>query len=108
MSIAIEPSTRVDSGTRLRYLVSDSTVAVWRNLMQIVRVPTVMDVLRRAWTKATAELPFSRVFASNISNLLGGISYVEFLMPGISRAERHLPGYHPASEDSAAHRFRFS
>jgi ABC transporter DrrB family efflux protein len=81
MSIAIEPSTRVDPGTRLRYFVSDSTVAVWRNLLQISRVPTVM--IFELAQPIMFVLLFSWVFASNITNLPGGISYVEFLMPGI-------------------------
>ncbi|HUL85481.1 MAG TPA: ABC transporter permease [Actinomycetota bacterium] len=81
MSIAIEPSTRVESGTRLRHFVSDSTVAVWRNLLQISRVPTVM--IFELLQPIMFVLLFSWVFARNIANLPGDITYVEFLMPGI-------------------------
>jgi ABC transporter DrrB family efflux protein len=81
MSVAIQPTSGIDSGTRIRYGFSDGLVLAWRNLMQISRVPTVL--VFELVQPIMFVLLFTIVFAKNIANLPPGLTYTMFLMPGI-------------------------
>jgi ABC transporter DrrB family efflux protein len=81
MSVAIQPTSGIDRGTRIRYGFSDGLVLAWRNLMQISRVPTVL--VFELVQPIMFVLLFTIVFAKNIANLPPGLTYTMFLMPGI-------------------------
>ena len=81
MSVAIQPTSGVDRGTRIRYGFSDGLVLAWRTLMQISRVPTVL--VFELVQPIMFVLLFTIVFAKNIANLPAGLTYTMFLMPGI-------------------------
>ena len=81
MSVAIQPTSGIDRGTRIRYGFSDGLVLAWRNLMQIARVPTVL--VFELVQPIMFVLLFTIVFAKNIANLPAGLTYTMFLMPGI-------------------------
>jgi ABC-2 type transport system permease protein len=81
MSVAIQPSSGIDRGTRIRYGLADGMVLAWRNLLQISRVPTVL--VFELVQPIMFVLLFTIVFAKNIANLPAGLTYTMFLMPGI-------------------------
>jgi ABC transporter DrrB family efflux protein len=81
MSVAIQPTSGIDRGTRIRYGFSDGLVLAWRNLMQISRVPTVL--VFELVQPIMFVLLFTIVFSKNIANLPAGLTYTMFLMPGI-------------------------
>jgi len=81
MSIAVQPSSGVDLGSRIRYGFSDGMVVMRRNLLQISRVPTVL--VFELVQPIMFVLLFVFVFGGNITNLPSGFTYVMFLMPGI-------------------------
>jgi ABC transporter DrrB family efflux protein len=81
MSVAVQPSSGIDRGTRIRYGFGDGLVLAWRNLMQISRVPTVL--VFELVQPIMFVLLFTIVFAENIANLPAGLTYTMFLMPGI-------------------------
>jgi ABC-2 type transport system permease protein len=81
MSVALQPSSRVNTGTRIRYGFADGMVVMRRNLLQIFRVPTVL--VFELVQPIMFVLLFRIVFAGNITNLPAGLNYVMYLMPGI-------------------------
>jgi ABC transporter DrrB family efflux protein len=72
---------RITMGTRIRYAFADGLVLMWRNLVQISRVPTVL--VFELVQPIMFVLLFRFVFAGNIILPPGIDSYVLFLMPGI-------------------------
>ena len=81
MSVAVQPSSRVSAGTRVRYAFADGMVVMRRNLLQIFRIPTVL--VFELVQPIMFVLLFRIVFAGNITNLPSGMNYVMYLMPGI-------------------------
>jgi ABC-2 type transport system permease protein len=81
MSVAVQPSTGLGVGSRIRYGFADGMVVMRRNLLQISRIPTVL--VFELVQPIMFVLLFVFVFAGNITNLPSGVTYVMFLMPGI-------------------------
>jgi len=81
MSVAVQPSSRVSAGSRVRYAFADGMVVMRRNLLQIFRIPTVL--VFELVQPIMFVLLFRIVFAGNITNLPSGMNYVMYLMPGI-------------------------
>ncbi len=79
MSVAVEQKT-TPSG-RLRWAASDVGVVTHRNLLQFTRVPTllVFSIIQ----PIMFVLLFRFVFGGAIKGLPPGISYVNYLLPGI-------------------------
>jgi ABC-2 type transport system permease protein len=78
-AVATGTRTTITSGERVRYALSDGLVAMWRNLMQIVRVPTVL--VFELVQPIMFVLLFRFVYETQIRGL--PVDYVLFLMPGI-------------------------
>ena len=77
MTTAVAPSRVV--GNRLRWAVSDTLVMTWRNLLHYTRVPSL--IVFSTASPIMFVLLFVYVFGSAIRT--PGISYAEFLLPGI-------------------------
>jgi ABC-2 type transport system permease protein len=80
VSIALQPSSRMGLGTRVRYGFADGMVVMRRNLLQIFRIPTVL--VFELVQPIMFVLLFRFVFAGNIITP-PGLTYVMYLMPGI-------------------------
>jgi ABC transporter DrrB family efflux protein len=72
---------RVGVGTRMRWAIADGLVVTKRNLLQFVRVPTllVFSIIQ----PIMFVLLFRYVFGGAIAGLPPGIDYVNYLLPGI-------------------------
>jgi ABC transporter DrrB family efflux protein len=81
MNVAVQPTSSLDLGSRIRYGFADGIVVMRRNLLQISRIPTVL--VFELVQPIMFVLLFVFVFAGNITNLPAGFTYVMFLMPGI-------------------------
>jgi ABC-2 type transport system permease protein len=81
MSVSTATRPTIDVGTRLKHALVDATVATWRNLMQITRVPAVLvfELLQPIMFVLLFRYVYEHAFAA----VLGGVPYVMFLMPGI-------------------------
>ena len=79
MSTTTLPRTRNPS--RILMAISDALVVVERNLLTIVRVPTVL--IFELIQPLMFVILFRYVFGGAISDLPSGVDYVHFLMPGI-------------------------
>jgi ABC-2 type transport system permease protein len=72
---------RLTPATRVRYVIADGLVITWRNLLQYLRVPTLL--VFSTVQPVMFVLLFRYVFGGAIGTGTPGIDYVNFLMPGI-------------------------
>jgi ABC transporter DrrB family efflux protein len=80
MNVAVQPSTRLGPGARVRFALADGMVVMRRNLVQISRIPTVL--VFELVQPIMFVLLFRFVFAGNIITP-PGLTYVMYLLPGI-------------------------
>jgi ABC-2 type transport system permease protein len=73
--------SRPDVGHRIRYAIGDGVIVAERNLVSMMRVPTVL--VFELVQPVMFTLLFRYVFGGAIAKLPSGIDYVLFLMPGI-------------------------
>lgn len=69
-----------EPGSKLRWAVSDALTIAWRNLKGMTRTPEV--IVFSTIQPVIFVLTFRYVFGGSI-RLPGGLSYVDFLMPGV-------------------------
>lgn len=69
-----------ESGSKLRWAVADALTIAWRNLKGMSRTPEV--IMFSTIQPIIFVLTFRYVFGASIQ-LPGGLSYVDFLMPGV-------------------------
>jgi ABC-2 type transport system permease protein/oleandomycin transport system permease protein len=74
-------SARLGPGQRIRYAIGDGAIVAERNLISLMRVPTVL--VFELVQPVMFTLLFRYVFGGAIAGLPPGINYVVFLMPGI-------------------------
>lgn len=70
----------VEEGSRFRWAVADALTITWRNLKGMSRTPEV--IMFSTIQPIIFVLTFRYVFGASIE-LPGGLSYVDFLMPGV-------------------------
>jgi ABC transporter DrrB family efflux protein len=68
-------------GERTRWAIRDGLVLTRRNLLRYIRIPTLL--VFSTIQPVMFVLLFRYVFGGAITNLPGGINYVNYLMPGI-------------------------
>ncbi|MGH2596480.1 MAG: ABC transporter permease [Actinomycetota bacterium] len=74
-------SSRPGVGQRVRFAIGDGVIVAERNLVSMMRVPTVL--VFELVQPVMFTLLFRYVFGGAIAKLPSGIDYVLFLMPGI-------------------------
>jgi len=74
-------STPLGLESRARYAIADGTIVARRNLMQLIRIPTVF--VFELVQPIMFTLLFRYVFGGAIAGIPAGLDYVAFLMPGI-------------------------
>ncbi|MGZ4110274.1 MAG: ABC transporter permease, partial [Actinomycetota bacterium] len=81
MQTATVREGREPLGERTRWAIRDGLVLTRRNLLRYIRIPTLL--VFSTIQPVMFVLLFRYVFGGAITNLPGGINYVNYLMPGI-------------------------
>jgi ABC-2 type transport system permease protein len=86
MSVAAQPGTAVrrapsTTGARIRLAISNGLLITKRNMLTLVRVPTVF--VFELVQPVMFVLLFRYIYANQFAKLPPGVTYVMFLMPGI-------------------------
>lgn len=81
VTVAAARGPRPGIGQRIRYAIGDGAIIAERNLVSMMRVPTVL--VFELVQPVMFTLLFRYVFGGAIAKLPPGVDYVLFLMPGI-------------------------
>jgi len=81
MSVVTTTRPGLSIGARLRFALGDGAIVARRNLVQIVRIPTVL--VFELIQPIMFVLLFRYIYQDAFAGLLAGVPYVLFLMPGI-------------------------